>query len=423
MSDQTGGNDHIIDYASEHERGEALKARFTQAFGGDPDFIARAPGRINLIGEHTDYNGGFVLPVAIDRTVLIATRALPTSRQVHLVSINFGNRTQFDLDAIAPTTEPQLGWSNYVRAVAWALAEQGMVDLKSMPGAHMAVEGNVPVGSGLSSSAAIEVASALCFVRLAGASMESVDRVRLALACQKAENEFIGVKSGIMDQFISALAQPNSALLIDTRSLDYEVVPLDLEACGYKLVAVDSAVPRSLITSAYNQRRAECEQAVRVLAPLLGLGPGAQLRDVTPEQLEAYRDVLPPTLYRRARHVVTENARVLQAVTLMREGLGMDHNMDRLGQLLHASHVSLHDDYEVSSRELDLLVELAEQVPGVAGARMTGAGFGGCTVNIVQESHLHEFEEQVVKRYRAHTGLPARIYVCRAVGGGSYLDG
>jgi galactokinase len=398
----------------------ALAESFRQAFGHDPDFVARAPGRINLIGEHTDYNGGFVLPVAIDRTVLIAARALPASRLVHLVSMNFASRTQFDLDSIPPSTEPELSWSNYVRAVAWALSAQGLVDLKRMPGAQMAIEGNVPVGAGLSSSAAIEVAAALCFVRLAGAS---VDRVRLALACQKAENEFIGVKSGIMDQFISALAQPDSALLIDTRSLEYESVPLKLDQMGYRLVAVDSAVPRTLITSAYNQRRAECEQAVSMLAPLLGLGPGAQLRDVSPEQLEEHRTALPDTLYRRARHVVSENARTLQAVALMKEGLDRDDNMHRLGELLYASHASLRDDYEVSSKELDLLVELAHSVTGVAGARMTGAGFGGCTVNIVQERHLRNFEKQVVERYRARTGLPARMYVCRAVGGGSYLAG
>ncbi len=398
----------------------ALAESFRQAFDHQPDFVARAPGRINLIGEHTDYNGGFVLPVAIDRTVLIAARALPTSRLVHLVSINFGNRTHFDLDSITPSTEPELSWSNYVRAVAWALSEQRLVDLKRMPGAQMAIEGNVPVGSGLSSSAAIEVASALCFVRLAGAS---VDRVRLALACQKAENEFIGVKSGIMDQFISALARPDSALLIDTRSLEYESVPLKLDQMGYRLVAVDSAVPRTLITSAYNQRRAECEQAVSMLAPLLGLGPGAQLRDISPGQLEEHRAALPDTLYRRARHVVTENARTLQAAALMKEGLDRDDNMHRLGELLYASHASLRDDYEVSSKELDLLIELARSVEGVAGARMTGAGFGGCTVNIVQERHLRNFEKQVVERYRARTGLPARMYVCRAVGGGSYLAG
>jgi galactokinase len=230
------------------------------------------------------------------------------------------------------------------------------------------------------------------------------------------------VKSGIMDQFISALGQPDSALLIDTRSLEYRVVPLGLEELGYRVVAVDSAVPRSLITSAYNERRAECEEAMRILAPRLGLGDRAQLRDVTLEQLVANAGALPEKLYKRAHHVVSENERTLEAVALMDQGLGKGENMARFGELLGASHASLRDDYEVSSKELDLLVDLARAVPGVAGARMTGAGFGGCTVNIVHERSLEQFEEQVVNEYRRQTKREGRLYVCKVVAGGSYLD-
>jgi galactokinase len=282
----------------------------------------------------------------------------------------------------------------------------------------MAIEGNVPTGSGLSSSAAVEVASALAFTRLAGAEIAGEN---LALACQRAENEFIGVKSGIMDQFISALGQPDSALLIDTRSLQYEVVPLGLESIDYRVVAADSAVPRSLITSAYNQRRDECDQAMSILRPLLGLPQGAQLRDVTPDQLVMHRTNLPDVLYKRARHVVSEDARTLQAADLMRAGLARGDNLHLFGQLLDASHASLRDDYEVSSRELDLLVELAQNTPGVAGARMTGAGFGGCTVNIVDARYLSSFQQQVIDEYSRHTGLDGKMYICRAVQGGSYL--
>ncbi len=403
---------------TDSERLEQLQQHFRVTFGADPDFIARAPGRINLIGEHTDYNGGFVLPVAIDRTVLVAVKAVPGSRRVDMSSVNYHNSTGFDLDNIKPTEEEPLRWSNYVRAVAWALSEKKLIDLSDLPGAGLAIEGNVPLASGLSSSAAIEVASALAFMRLAN---KKADGPILALACQWAENKFIGVNSGIMDQFISALGEPDSALMIDTRSLAFEIIPLRLEELGYKIVAVDSAAPRNLAGTAYNQRRKECEEAVRILAPHLGLGSSAQLRDINLAQLDANATLLSDTLYRRAHHVITENDRTLSAVALMRQGLEHPENLYRLGLLLYESHRSLQHDYEVSSPELDLLVELAQDAPGVVGARMTGAGFGGCTVNIVAAQHLPEFEKSVVEEYRRRTGRNANVYVCRAVEGGSYL--
>jgi galactokinase len=403
---------------SEQERAQALAARFREVFGEEPQFIARAPGRVNLIGEHTDYNGGFVLPAAIDRTILIAVREAPGTRDIDMYSLNYDNRTSFSPAHIEKADDRRSEWSNYVRGVAWALGDTGQLDPARLPGAQFAIAGNVPTGSGLSSSAAIEVASALAFARLAGVE---IDRVQLALACQRAENRFVGVKSGIMDQFISALGKPDSVLLIDTRSLAHEIVPLGLEEMGYKLVVADSAVPRSLITSAYNERTRECVEAVRTLSPSLGLGEGAQLRDITLGQLQANRELLSDKLYRRARHVISENARTLEAAALMREGLSKSDSLRRFGDLLYASHASLRDDYEVSSERLDLLVELAANTPGVAGARMTGAGFGGCTVNIVQASALDDFERAVVTEYRQRTGLDGKMYVCRAVEGGSYL--
>lgn len=401
----------------EKGRAEQLRSLFRETFGGEPDFVARAPGRINLIGEHTDYNGGFVLPATIDRTLLVAARAMPGSREVDVLSVDYGNRDSFSLDAIERTNSEKLSWSNYVRGVAWALGREHL-DLASLPGAQLAIEGNVPLGSGLSSSAAIAVATALTFTRIGKVTLSGV---AIALVSQKAENEFVGVKSGIMDQFISALGQTDSALLIDTRSLTYRTVPLGFDAMGYKLVAVDSAVPRALAATAYNQRRDECEQAVRLLAPYLDLGRGAQLRDITSEQLTANAARLPETLLSRARHVISENERVLETVALMDAGLQRNSNMARFGELLYASHVSLRDDYEVSSKELDLLVDLARNIPGVAGARMTGAGFGGCTVNIVKTEYLGDFRRQVVDRYHQDTGRDADIFVCTVVEGGSYL--
>jgi len=409
---------NIVDEPDDQERAREVRARFRSLFGEDADFVSRAPGRINLIGEHTDYNGGFVLPAAINRTVLIAAKAIPDSTMVELFSVDYEGQTSFDLRDISPTEDKSLAWSNYVRAVAWALGQKGLIDLQSLTGVQMVIEGNVPQASGLSSSAAVEVASALCFIKLAGVD---VDEATLALACQMAENEFIGVKSGIMDQFISALGEADSALLIDTRSLEYRPVLLGLDDLGCKLVAVDSAAPRTLASTAYNQRRAECEQAVALLAPRLGLGGGAQLRDVTSSQLAANEGALSQTLVKRARHVVTENERTLEAVDLMDQGLGQADNLQRFGELLYASHQSLRDDYEVSSAELDLLVELASECPGVIGARMTGAGFGGCTVNIVRAEHLQLFSEKVVEEYKRRLGLEAELHVCRAVEGGSYI--
>ncbi|HET6312468.1 MAG TPA: galactokinase [Chloroflexia bacterium] len=414
MDEEQGGRAN----ADEMRRMSRLRSAFQDLFRASPDFVARAPGRVNLIGEHTDYNGGFVLPVAIDRTILIAARAVPASRQVEMVSANYGNRDTFDLDDITHAESEETSWSNYVRGVAWALQAEGHLELGRVPGAQFVIAGNVPEGAGLSSSAAIEIASALAFTRLAGVELE---RVPLALTCKRAENEFVGVQSGIMDQFISALGETDSALLIDTRSLNYEVVPLGFEELGYKVVAVDSAAPRTLAGSAYNQRTVECAEAMDILARELDLPRGAQLRDVHLRQLESLQSKLPGLLYRRARHVVSENERTLEAVALMREGLGGGNNLRRFGELLYASHASLRDDYEVTSRELDLLVELAGLSPGVVGARMTGGGFGGCTVNIVQTERLAEFERDVVEEYRRRTGRNSALHVCRAVQGGSYI--
>ncbi|MEI7554589.1 galactokinase [Candidatus Chlorohelix sp.] len=397
---------------------EQIRIEFKKAFGIAPSFIARAPGRVNLIGEHTDYNGGFVLPVAIDRSILIAVAPVIGVRRFELVSLEYNDSVTFEPANLEPVVGKVPLWANYVQGVMWALAQKGLLDLNEPPGARLLIQGDVPRGAGLSSSAALEVASALAFLHLAGSSFE---QVQMARACQKAENEYIGVKSGIMDQFISAMGEPDSALLIDTRSLDYRTIPLGLEELGYKIVAVDSAVPRTLAGSAYNKRREECEEAAKILSKQLGLPNRSQLRDISLSDFNEQAETLPETLRMRVRHVITEDARTLEAIERMQAGFTNPANLRRFGELLNASHTSLSDDYEVSCAELDLLVDLAHAVPGVIGARMTGAGFGGCTVNIVAANSLPDFEEKVVQEYRQRTGLNAQSHICKAVRGGEIV--
>jgi len=405
-------------------RAENLGKAFVERFGEIPDFVARAPGRINLIGEHTDYNGGFVLPVAINRSTLVAGRVVSSAEdkgQIELISRNYNVETFFDPHKLEPGQEAGPSWSNYSRGVVWSLREKGLLDLNRLPSAQLMIDSNVPQGAGLSSSAALEVATALALYSLAGFRPDEIDRAALALACQKAENDFVGVKCGIMDQFISALGQSDAAVLIDTRSLGYRAVPLGFQALGLKLVAVNSAVPHSLKTSAYNERRSQCEEAARLLAVRFGLPEDSQLRDISLTQLEEAAPELPPLLFKRARHVIGENGRVLKAVNYLENGFGNAGDLAAFGQLLNESHASLRDDYAVSVPEVDLLVELAQQQPGVIGARMTGGGFGGCTVNIVAEGAIAHFRAAVVEQYRRQTGLPAQIYIFEGVEGGTVL--
>ena len=381
----------------ETDRIGALRRRFRQLFDTEAAVVVRAPGRVNLIGEHTDYNDGYVLPVAIDRSVLLAASPRP-DRRVIVHALDFDQRAEFFLDDITRDTEHP--WSNYQRGVAWVLQSEEF----TLPGLNVALISDVPIGAGLSSSAAVEVAAAYAW-RVLG-KLE-LDLVRLALLCQRAENEFVGMSCGIMDQFISALGQRDSALLIDCRSLDYELVPVP---AGTAVVVADTRVRRELVASEYNARRRECEEGVRLLQRYL---PGiTALRDVSPVQFAEHQDRLPDIVRRRCRHVVHENDRVLRAVAALRAG-----DVGTFGQLMNESHTSLRDDYEVSCRELDMLVEAAWRVEGVCGSRMTGAGFGGCTVSLVDESAVGAFRERVAAAYQAATGTAPEIYVCRAEAG------
>jgi galactokinase len=391
-----------VNAAARKRSDRALARNFARRFAREPQGLAEAPGRVNLIGEHTDYNEGFVLPVAIDRTVLVAFAAR-SDGQVWVHSLGFDQEDSFPLDNIERLKGDV--WSNYVRGVAAALQEAGY----RLTGLDMAVQGDVPIGAGLASSAALEVAALGAFQQ---ASALTIAPRNQALLAQRAENEFVGVSCGVMDQMAAVMSRRDHALLIDCRTLETEAVPLNLAAHGLKMVVAHTGVRRALSDSAYNQRRQECSRAAQVLAQAIGARPVRALRDVTSTDLAAHEGSLPAPLGRRARHVVSENERVQKSVETLRRG-----DLTTLGQLLYASHQSLAGDYEVSSPELDLMVELACRLEGVVGARMTGAGFGGCTVNLVRQEAIDSFREQVIETYRSRTSLPAEMYVCEAVDG------
>ena len=388
--------------AAPTRRDRALARGFARRFGREPQGLAVAPGRVNLIGEHTDYNEGFVLPVAIDRTVLAAFSPR-SDRQVRMYSLEFDEEDSFSLDDIKRLKGDV--WGNYVRGVAAVLQGAGY----RLTGLDMAIQGDVSIGAGLGSSAALEVAVLGAFQQAAALSIDPRDQ---ALLAQRAENEFVGVGCGIMDQMAAVMGRRDHALLIDCRSLETEAVPLNLAAHGLKIVVAHTGVRRALSDSAYNQRRQECSRAVQVMANVIVAGPVGALRDITSKDLADHEGRLPEPLARRARHVVSENERVLKGVDGLRRG-----DLLAFGQLLYVSHQSLALDYEVSSPELDLMVELARDVEGVVGARMTGAGFGGCTVNLVRQEAIDNFRRQVIEVYRGRTGLPAEMHVCEAVDG------
>ena len=389
---------------SDQSRMTEIEAKFTDLFGSAAEFVVRAPGRVNLIGEHTDYNDGYVFPAAIDRDVLIAG-SLRNDQQVRAYALNFNQATTFPLERVQPAGEGREKWSNYLRAMAWVFHNEGL----GTRGMNCVTLGNVPLGAGLSSSAALLVASGLAFSAAAGLEVEPV---RLALLAQKAEREFVGVNVGIMDQYISALGQKDHALLIDTRSLTYEAVPLPQS--GVSIVIADSNKKRGLVDSEYNTRRSECERAVEILKDFL---PDIKaLRDVSVKQFDQYKDRLPEVTRMRARHVVTEDERTLEGVAALKRG-----DVERFGVLMNESHESLRSDYQVSCKELDALVEAARSVDGVYGARMTGAGFGGCTVSLVRSEAVETFQKQVAERYKKATGLNTMIYVTTASQGAQRL--
>ena len=356
--------------------------------------LFRAPGRVNLIGEHTDYNDGFVMPAAIDFCTWVKVSPRP-DRMVSVFSWNFKELVEFSLDDSA--LAPRGHWSDYVTGVAVTLDRAGL----KLRGADLEIRGTVPIGAGLSSSASIEVATGLA---LLANSAYAVNPVELARLCQSAENDFVGMRCGIMDQFISCHGQEGKALLLDCRSLEFKHLPLSADV---RLLICNTMVKHELAGSEYNQRRAVCEAGVQHLAQRI---PGVRaLRDVTERDLELHASELPELVYRRCRHVISENTRVQKAAVALEQG-----DLDSLGMLMNESHLSLRDDYEVSCPELDLMVELARPLPGVFGARMTGGGFGGCTINLVKAAHTDEFRSTLTERYLKVAGVTPEIYVSGA---------
>ncbi len=371
---------------------ESLRRTFRELYGSEPRMFS-APGRVNLIGEHTDYNEGFVLPIAANlRTYVVAAPRADDTIRVY--SCGLQDHAEFTLSASEP---PAKGWRSYVYGVSQVLRS----NCPDLLGADVAIASDVPRGAGLSSSAALEISFGFALLQL---STLDFDLLELALAAQRAEHHFVGTKSGLMDQLTSVFAEANRALLIDCRSLKMTPIPVALNDVA--VIVCDSKVKHELATSAYNQRRAECEQAVELLKEKKR--GWKALRDLSIDDLHLIED-LPEPLRRRSRHVITENDRTLRGAEALASG-----DFVMLGELMRKSHQSLRDDYEVSCRELDLLVELADAHDAALGGRMMGGGFGGCTVNLVQREGIENFRDHVVRNYHEGTGLEADVYVIEA---------
>jgi galactokinase len=378
-------------------------ARFVALFGEQPAIFS-APGRVNLIGEHTDYNDGFVMPCAIGFSTRVAISGRP-DRQLVIQSEQFPERFEFNLDDLPSN---RIGaWCDYVLGVAIMLRQMG----HSVRGANLLVRSQIPMGAGLSSSAAIEVASALAFISLNGAVLPMAEVAKL---CQRSENIFIGVQAGIMDQFVSCSGKAGQALLLDCRSLAFELVPIPP---GVRMVICNTMVKHEHAGGEYNRRREECDEGVKILSKWY---PDIRaLRDISVEQLVQHSKDIPETIYKRCLHVVQENERVLAGGRCLRAG-----NLSDFAALMRESHRSLRNLYEVSCRELDIMVEIAEGLPGYYGGRMTGGGFGGCSVNLVQEADAETFADQISSRYQQEVGIKPAIYICSAADGAwARIDG
>lgn len=376
---------------------EQVLERFREIFGGEDGIRTYfAPGRVNLIGEHTDYNGGHVFPCALTIGTYGAARARK-DRKLCFYSLNFPEDgvTESSLDDLKPMEKS--GWTDYPKGVIWALGEKGY-EIPS--GVDFLVGGNIPNGSGLSSSASLEVLTGLVIRDLFG--LEELTMTEIALAGQYGENHYNGMNCGIMDQFASAMGKKDCAIFLDTSTLKYEYAPVNLPDA--RIVITNSKVKHSLVTSAYNERRNECERALKELQEVTDI---RSLGELSEEEFEAHKDAVKEEVCRkRARHAVYENQRTIKAVKALR-----DNNVEEFGRLMNASHVSLRDDYEVSCEEIDILTELAWSIPGVLGSRITGGGFGGCTVSIVKNEAVEEFIRTIGTEYKKKVGHEAEFYV------------
>lgn len=374
---------------------EQVVAQFARLFGEPPSCVIRAPGRVNLIGEHTDYNDGFVLPMAIDRAVWIAMRPR-ADRALVLHSMDFDEVAVLELDNLR---HEGAGWSEYVKGVAFVLGADA--ELRGWEGV---MAGDVPIGAGLSSSAAVEMAAARAF---AVAGNLPWDAARMALVGQRAENEWVGMNCGIMDQMISAAGRRDHALLIDCRTLETQAVPLPPDTA---VVVLDTATRRGLVDSAYNERRAQCEAAAAYFGVLA-------LRDVDMATFTSAAGGLDAVVRQRAHHVISENERTLAAADAMRRGDAVE-----MGRLMDASHASMRDDFEISREEMDVMVGLAQGDAACYGARMTGGGFGGAAVALVRSVEAARFAASVAERYRRATGLEPQLYICSATDGAAIFE-
>ena len=373
-----------------------LRDQFKKMYGQDAR-VFRAPGRVNLIGEHTDYNEGFVMPVAMDLYTWVAAAPRDDLR-VHVYSTNVDDHAEMDLRDLSVRVRRH--WSAYVCGVAASLRLAGV----EIGGANLLVEGKVPMGSGLSSSASVEVAAGYALLETSGLSRSPLE---LAKICQRAENEFAGARCGIMDQMIACCGRANYALMLDCRSLEYQMLPQFSDA---QFVVCNSMVKHDHAAGEYNSRRADCETAVRILSAQM---PDVQaLRDVSLEDLERFVELLPEVVYRRSRHVISENSRVAEARHALEGG-----DPESFGRLMRESHRSLTEDYEVSCTELDLLVEIACGIDGVYGSRMTGGGFGGCTISLLRSGEVAGFKDAITRDYHRATGRQPDIYIVRASDG------
>jgi galactokinase len=362
-----------------------------------------APGRVNLIGEHTDYNGGYVFPCALDFGTYAAIRKR-NDKKVFMASLNFDLKVEVDLDAL--NFDKSHDWANYPKGVLKVLQDEGY----DFSGFEIVFEGNIPNGAGLSSSASIELVTAVAVNEVFNLN---IDRIELVKMCQKAENTFVGVNCGIMDQFAVGMGKKDHAILLKSDTLEYSYVPLKLE--GYKILITNTNKRRGLLDSKYNERRSECEKALSYLQRAL---PIHNLSEVSIEQFEEYKHLIPEeVLVKRARHVITENQRVLEAVKALN-----DKDLIKFGKLMVESHNSLKNDYEVTGKELDTLVEEALKLKGVIGSRMTGAGFGGCTVSIVKEEEVPDFIEVVSKNYKQKIGYEPTTYITGVGEGAREID-
>ena len=392
---------------------ELVTSIFRQRFGKEPAFVALAPGRVNILGEHVDFNDGFVLPAAIDRATYIAF-APATSERSTLVAADFGEEASFTLASIPTKTNadgaPLAEWAYYPAGVAWALMDAGInfaaIDAVYAP--------DVPRGAGLSSSASVEMVFATAWQTLSTVEGDGwvLPPMQSALLGQKAENKYVGVNCGIMDQFASACGVSDKLLLLDCRSLEWQTLPVPEDVA---IIIADTSVRRKLTDGEYNKRRQACEDAVKILSQHL---PNVRaLRDVSVDDFNRLSDQLPAVVEKRARHVVEEIERSRRAIPLLEQG-----KIREFGQIMNECHASLRDLYEVSIPELNVMVEIAQSLPGCHGARLTGAGFGGCTANLVEKSVAEAFAAKLARQYEAKTGLKPEIYICKASDGARVVD-